>query len=288
MRFLWHVKCCVRAMGHSRSAHGHHLISGLTQGLCVCLYLNESHNFPDFPHWRSIFNTCNFLWSCNYTITYKIISVTHRCTGFFIINISHITLAHFFLFLDLVRIWDDKNTYVLAASTAFALLPALSLPLTLSYSPFSSSLWFSACSLLMSLMTPPPLCLASFSFSIFSPLLFYLSSCAPSFSFTLPLIISTLLFFSPCHSSGCTKQGLGMIEALTWEFFHWGLLSSAVPQRDLSLLGFTSPSGLASQRTPHGNSLSSCLHALSSIASVPVPHTYPLVIWPNRALCLPN
>lgn len=134
----------------------------------------------------------------------------------------------------------------------------------------------------------PPLCLASFSFSIFSPLLFYLSSCAPSFSFTLPLIISTLLFFSPCHSSGCTKQGLGMIEALTWEFFHWGLLSSAVPQRDLSLLGFTSPSGLASQRTPHGNSLSSCLHALSSIASVPVPHTYPLVIWPNRALCLPN
>lgn len=134
----------------------------------------------------------------------------------------------------------------------------------------------------------PPLCLASLSFSVFSPLLFYLSSCAPSFSFTLPLIISTLLFFSPCHSSGCTKQGLGMIEALTWEFFHWGLLSSAVPQRDLSLLGFTSPSGLASQRTPHGNSLSSCLHALSSIASVPVPHTYPLVVWPNRALCLPN
>lgn len=61
----------------------------------------------------------------------------------------------------------------------------------------------------------PPLCLASLSFSVFSPLLFYLSSCAPSFSFTLPLIISTLLFFSPCHSSGCTKQGLGMIEALT-------------------------------------------------------------------------
>lgn len=195
MRFLWHVKCCVRAMGHSRSAHGHHLISGLTQGLCVCLYLNESHIFPDFPHWRSIFNTCNFLWSCNYTITYKIISVTHRCTGFFIINISHITLAHFFLFLDLVRIWDDKNTYVLAASTAFALLPALSLPLTLSYSPFSSSLWFSACSPLMSLMTPPPF--VSHLFPSQSFLLY-------SFIFPLALHLSllpSLLSFLLCSSS---------------------------------------------------------------------------------------
>lgn len=166
--------------------------------------------------------------------------------------------------------------YVLAAATAF-FLSLLLLPLLISR--------FSACSALMSLMIPPPICL---SFSIFSSLLPFIFSLAHYLSFTLPLTISTLLFLSPCHSSGCTKQGLGMIEALTWEFFHWGLLSSAVPQRDLSLLGSTSTSGLASQWTPHGNSLSSCLHALSSIASVPVPHAYPPVVWPNGALCLPN
>lgn len=93
--------------------------------LCLSLFKWKSH----FPRFSSLtFHFCNFLWSCNSTITYEIISVTHRCTGFFIINISHITLARFFFFfLDLVRIWDDKNTYVLAAATAFSLLPALSL-----------------------------------------------------------------------------------------------------------------------------------------------------------------
>lgn len=77
---------------------------------------------------------------------------------------------------------------------------------------------------------------------------------------------------SPCHSSGCTKQGLDVIEVLTWEFFHQGLLSfAAPPERDLSLLGFSSSLGLASPRTPHGNSLSSCLCALSPVALVPFP-----------------
>lgn len=192
MRFLWHVKCCVRAMGHSKSTHGHHLISGLTQGLCVCLYLNESHIFPDFLHWRSIFNTCNFLWSCNSTITYEIISVTHRCTGFFIINISHITLARFFFFfLDLVRIWDDKNTYVLAAATAFSLLPALSLPLSHSVTlPFLlpcdsqlAHLWW--------VWWPTPLSHISFLCNLFS------------FTLLSFLLRSIFLFYPPSYHFYC-------------------------------------------------------------------------------------
>lgn len=101
----------------------------------------------------------------------------------------------FFFFLDLVRIWDDKNTCVLAAAIAFSLFPALSSSLTLSYSPFSSSLWFSACSPLMSLMTPPPF--VSHLFPSQSFLLY-------SFIFPLALHLSllpSLLSFLLCSSS---------------------------------------------------------------------------------------
>lgn len=96
--------------------------------------------------------------------------------------------------------------------------------------------------------------------------------------FPTPSLFSSLFSsLSPCHSSGCTKQGLGVIEVLTWEFFRRGLLSSAVPQRDLSFLGFTSMLSLASPRAPHGNSLSSRFHALSPVASVPFPDR--CVVW---------
>lgn len=63
----------------------------------------------------------------------------------------------------------------------------------------------------------------------------------PHHPFASPLLCypttPTPLHPTPRRSSGCTKQGLGMIEVLTWEFFRRGLLSSAVPQRDLSLPG---------------------------------------------------
>lgn len=127
---------------------------------------------------------------------------------------------------------------------------------------------------------PPSLNLFFFSHSFYLPSVsLHLSLSLPSHHSPPPPIFSSPFpSLSPCHSSGCTKQGLGVIEVLTWEFFRRGLLSSAVPQRDLSLLGFSSRLGLASPRTPHGNSLSSCLCALSPEALVPFPDR--CVAWP--------
>lgn len=196
MRFLWLLKCCIRAMGHSRSAHGHHLISGLTQGLCVCLYFNESHIFSDFLHWCSIFNTCNFPWSCNYTITYKIISVTHRCIGFFIINISHITLAVFFSFLTWLGF---EMTKIRICWQQPLLSPSFPLSLFLSHSvtlPFLVPCDSQLAHLWWVWWPPPPFSRISFLPSLFSFTLLSFLLCSiflfypPSYHFYSALLLS--------------------------------------------------------------------------------------------------
>lgn len=151
--------------------------------------------FPDFFHCRSIFNTCNFLWSCNYTITYKINSVTHRCTGFFIIDISHITLAPFFSFLTWLGL-GQKYVCVGSNHCFLSLFPALSSSHTQSLSLF---FFF----VILSLLTfdefddpPPPLSLISFllnlfSFTLLSFLLCFISLFyPPSYHFYSALLLS--------------------------------------------------------------------------------------------------
>lgn len=202
-------------------------------------------------------------------------SVIWERNDFQIFSIS--SLPPFFSFIPHLWLWPRLSCQLCAheheQAFFFSSLLSFLKPFSLSISHTLCSL---ACSPLMSPFLPfvshllprlnlPPSTVPPQLLSFLSSPHQLLHPSTPHHPFASSLLCSpTFPLPSPRRSSGCTKQGLGVIEVLTWEFFRRGLLSSAGPQRDLSLPGlFVSSVGPGLGKTPHGNGLSSCLCALS-------------------------
>lgn len=169
LRFLWHVNCCVWAMGHSRITHGRDLISGLNQGRSVFLYLICRKKMrvtfsqilvTDGPF---LIHVISFEVVITPLLTRLILSHTDaRASPLLIFRTS---LWLFFSFLTWLGFSADKNMYVLAATTACSLSP-LSLSLAHSLSLFLFLIFHSL--LFFDEFDDPPLSCISFLLSLFS------------------------------------------------------------------------------------------------------------------------